>query len=709
MKKNLLSSIAALAATAIAGLSCSGPDISNFSGNRESIEEQYSLVPEEWDAAFEFLSRTDLDTLKAGRYELTDRTYASVQELTTKTGGKWEAHRNVVDIFFIIKGEQNFLLTPYENLKEIIKPYGKRDVELFANATCADTLRLTAGKGAIIFPEDGHLPHQMVGQAEDIKLVLVKVPYVRRSLGVIPEPASVKWGKGSHSLSTGCHEKCCAGCAEKCCAEKSPKKCCAGEAAPEGAGCHEKCCAEKSPEKCCAASVKFSKRLPSEAYEIRITPSEIKITAGGESGALYARQTLCQMRATHGDTLPCCTIKDAPRFAWRGFMLDESRHFRGKEYVKRTLDMMVHFKLNKFHWHLTDSQGWRIQIDAYPELTSIGAIGNNTDPAAPALFYTKDEIREIISYAAALGIEVIPEIDMPGHATAAVRAYPVLSGGNDTKRFPDFTFNVGSEYTYEFLQKVLDEVAELFPSEYIHLGADEVSFGNEVWNRNQDIQALIAREGLDGLKGAEGYFVRRMAEYVKSIGKKPILWDDALNVGIGNDATIMWWRHDVLEHLRQAVGEGYPTILCPRLPCYFDYVQADNHVEGPKRSGYCNEVVQAYLFPDYPNKYGNIHKKEPWGLSEEALDSVLGIQGNLWTERVDNDRRADFMIWPRLCALSEAAWSQPEVKNYADFRVRMDKAFEYFDRIGAAYYDFRDPSRTPEPAQPEKYRNRNNF
>ena len=451
-----------------------------------------------------------------------------------------------------------------------------------------------------------------------------------------------------------------------------------------------------------AVKTGISKALAAEEYTIKISPKGIRVKGGSEAGVFYAFQTLRQMQDSYGDALPCCKIKDAPRYSWRGFMLDESRHFLGMAYVKKTLEQMARFKMNKFHWHLTDSQGWRIQIDAYPALTSVGGIGNNSDPNAECRFYTKDQIREIIRYAESLHIEVIPEIDMPGHATAANKAYPEHSGGV-TERYPNFTFNVGREQTYTFLETILREVAELFPSTYIHLGADEVFFGNACWNDNPDIQALIKREKLDGLKGAEGYFVRRMAGFVMSLGKTPILWDDALDVGIGKDCIIMWWRHDNQEHLHKALSEGYRTVLCPRLPCYFDYVQAEDHVQGPKRSGHWNPTDRMYMFPDNSDKEGDPHTGSAWNLSEKEKSFILGMQANLWTERVQNTLRADFMTWPRLCALAEAAWSQPEVKDYADFSARMEGACRYLDGKGVYYYDLRNPARTPEPLQPAKY------
>ena len=443
-----------------------------------------------------------------------------------------------------------------------------------------------------------------------------------------------------------------------------------------------------------AAAAKIKAKLPEEGYVLTITPKKISIVAGSEKGAFYARQTLRQMQFAYGEDIPCCKIEDAPRFGWRGFMLDESRHFFGIDYVKKTLEQMAWFKLNKFHWHLTDSHGWRIQIDAYPKLTEVGAIGDYSSPTTAPRFYTKAQIREVVEYAASLNIEVIPEIDMPGHATAANRAYPEYNGGG-SKRHPDFTFNVGSEETYKFLETILKEVTELFPSKYIHLGADEVFFGSADWVRDPQIRSLIEREGLDGVRGAEGYFVKRMAAFVRSLGKTPILWDDAVDVGI-EGAAIMWWRNDRLDHLHSALGGGMPTILTPRYPCYFDYAQAKNHKESPKRPNF-NSQEDLYAFPDRNNEMGDVNKKQPWNLTEAEKAGILGVQANLWTETVPKTRRADFLAWPRLCALAESAWSRPEVKDYEDFKARMEHTFRYLDERGVNYYDFTDPKSTPEP------------
>ena len=261
---------------------------------------------------------------------------------------------------------------------------------------------------------------------------------------------------------------------------------------------------EKLEKQGTVVSAKVAKKAPiflslepgsgeKEAYRLEISPKQITVRAADRAGIFYGLQTLLQMAETGGGRLsaPCCEISDAPRYGWRGYMLDESRHFFGKEKVKQLLDYMAVYKLNKFHWHLTDESGWRIEIKQYPKLATVGGKGNWSDPNCPDVrYYTQEEIKELVAYAAARHIEVIPEVDMPGHATAANMAYPELSGGG-TPEHPDFTFNVGKEEVYTFLTNVLREVTTLFPSPYLHIGGDEVSFGIKAWETDPHVQALI--------------------------------------------------------------------------------------------------------------------------------------------------------------------------------------------------------------------------
>ena len=266
---------------------------------------------------------------------------------------------------------------------------------------------------------------------------------------------------------------------------------------------------------------------PDESYRLEVTQDSILIDAASAKGVFYARQALEQL-ARHGKgKIRCCRIYSSPRYAWRGFMLDESRHFFGKEKVKQYLDLMALLHLNVFHWHLTDEPGWRIEIKKYPKLTEIGAVGNWHDAQAAPQFYTQDDIREIVAYAAERQIMVVPEFDMPGHATAVCRAYPEVSGGGEG-RWKHFTFHPCKEETYRFISDVLDEIVALFPAPYIHIGGDEVHYGNQNWFTDPEIQNFIKEKGLINETGLEHYFIRRAADLVAAKGKKMIGWDLAL-------------------------------------------------------------------------------------------------------------------------------------------------------------------------------------
>lgn len=426
-----------------------------------------------------------------------------------------------------------------------------------------------------------------------------------------------------------------------------------------------------------------------EGYVLDVSPVRIRIEGGSPAGVFYGIQTLLQEIENGG--LKCGRITDAPRYRWRGYMLDEARHFSGEKRVKQLLDLMARFKMNRFHWHLTDAPGWRIEIKRYPKLTLVGGEGCYSDPDAPAQYYTQEQIRDIVAYAKARHIEVIPEIDMPGHATAANRAYPEYTGGG-TEQFPDFTFNVGREETYAYLTNILREVADLFPGPYMHIGGDEVAYGIEAWKTDPHVCALMQREGLKDVKQAERYFMHRMTDSVRSLGKILVGWDELLDLNVDRrSSVIMWWRHDKPDYLLKALGQSYATILCPRKPLYFDFVQHADHKWGRTWDGFC-PLEDVYAFPD--------RWFAQWGVTAADLSHVMGIQANAWTEVMHSKDRVDFMTFPRLCALAESAWSQPEVKDYADFRTRLEDAFTLFDKLGIYYFDPRNPARHPEPAGP---------
>lgn len=432
-----------------------------------------------------------------------------------------------------------------------------------------------------------------------------------------------------------------------------------------------------------------AKRIKSaEGYALDVNEKGVSITGGSRAGVFYGIQTLLQDYADNGRVRRGLTM-DAPRYAWRGIMIDEARHFFGEKKMKQIIDLMAYYKLNRLHWHLTDEQAWRIEIKRYPRLTEVGGKGSWSEPLKQeAEYYTQEQIREIVAYASARHIEIIPEIDMPGHATAANRAYIGLSGGG-TKAHPHFTFNPGRDSVYSFLTHVLREVTTLFPTQYLHLGGDEVAFGIEAWKTDPDVKALMQREGMTDVKQAEAYFMRRMADSVRTMGKILAGWDELLDLDVNPEqALIMWWRHDRDNYLKRSLNGGYTTVLCPRRPLYFDFVQHASHKWGRVWNGFC-PLEDVFAFPDVDFARRKVTRQQQKG--------IAGVQANVWTERIHTNQRLDFMLFPRLCAVAEAGWTQPENKDYGDFIRRMEHAYRFFDSLGIYYFDPRSPQHHPEP------------
>ena len=432
------------------------------------------------------------------------------------------------------------------------------------------------------------------------------------------------------------------------------------------------------------------RELGDEGYELAVTRDNIRITGKTAQGIFYGLQSIRQLLPPQIESservadlelsVPLVRIKDQPRYAWRGLMLDESRHFFGKAYVKKLLEQMALLKMNVFHWHLTDMPGWRLEIKKYPRLTTVGGIGNKSDPEAAAAYYTQDDVREIIAYAAERHIQVLPEIDMPGHATAANRAYPEHSGGGDERR-PDFTFNPGREETYAFLTDVLEETAAMFPAPWIHFGGDEVHFANQQWIDLPDVKALMAEHDLDDLKAVEHHFNRRMANVIRDLGKKVVGWDEVVDAGVDPDkAIIIWWRHNMPEQLEKALERGYAVVFSPRRPYYLDFVQHDTHEVGRRWDGF-NDLEQVYRYADFP------------------AEKILGIQASMWTETVQTEKRADFMIFPRLTAIAEAAWTDSSNKNYEHYQQRLRPMLERYVVMGINYFNPFAPETTPETTE----------
>ena len=441
--------------------------------------------------------------------------------------------------------------------------------------------------------------------------------------------------------------------------------------------------------------------LADEAYSILVSPRNAVIRANGLNGVFYALETLRQMLPTaiYGNrqalkehwTLPCCLIEDAPRFAWRGMHLDSSRHIWSIDEVKRYLDVMAMYKLNRFHWHLTDDQGWRIEIKSYPLLsqiacwregTMIGRDFSSNDHIRYGGFYTQDEIREVVEYAAARGITVVPEVDLPGHMLAAMSAYPQLgcTGGPYAAwtiwGVSDQVLCVGKESTFTFLERVLAEVAELFPGEYIHIGGDECP--KDEWKKCPDCQALIRRLGLkdDGRFTAEqylqNYVTKRIQDYLATLGKKVIGWDEILEGELAPGATVMSWRGAAGG--REAAARGFDAVMTPNSHCYFDYYQAEGGEGEPLGIGGFVPVEKVYSLDPLE------------GIAPEHAHHILGVQANLWTEYISTPEHLEDMLLPRMLALSEVQWCTPENRDASRFlRVLREHEFPVLEQAGYNY------------------------
>jgi hexosaminidase len=437
--------------------------------------------------------------------------------------------------------------------------------------------------------------------------------------------------------------------------------------------------------------------LGPEGYELVVTEEAVVIRAPGPAGLFYGVQSLLELlppevlaakpAGGRGWTIPCARIEDQPRFKWRGLLLDVSRHFFTKREVEQLLDEMALHKLNRLHLHLTDDQAWRIEIRKYPRLTQVGAwrkgIGFGLDPKASTAYgpdgryggyYTQADIRELVAWAAARHITIVPEIEMPGHSSAALAAYPQLScsgAGYSTDVgggiFPG-VYCAGNEETFEFLSNVLAEVIELFPGQYIHIGGDEVPKGN--WRNCPKCQARKAAEGLKDEKELQSYFVRRIEKVINSKGRSLIGWSEILEGGLAQNAAVMDWIGGAVE----AASAGHDVVMTPTTHCYFDYYQSTNRAAEPRAIGGFLPLDKVYSLEPAPAR-----------LEPRYQSHILGAQGNLWTEYVPSFKHAQYMIFPRLCALAEAAWSPKAARQYADFARRLRVHLERLDQLGVNY------------------------
>lgn len=406
-----------------------------------------------------------------------------------------------------------------------------------------------------------------------------------------------------------------------------------------------------------------------EAYRIEIVKKGVRLSANTETGIFYGLQTLLQL-LNNGDnkTLPALTINDSPRFPYRGLHLDVSRHFFDKEFVKKQLNAMAYFKMNRLHWHLTDGAGWRIEIKKYPRLTSFAAwrpfdklndwwvegrtFCEQDDPRAVGGYYTQDDIREVVAYAAERHITIIPEIEMPGHSEEVLATYPELSCSG--KPYVNADFCIGTEKTFEFLENVLFEVIDLFPSEYIHIGGDEASKSS--WNTCPRCQKRMADEHLNSVEELQSYMIHRIEKFLNDHGRKIIGWDEIIEGGLSPTATVMSWRGE--EGGIKAVKAGNQAIMTPGKYCYLDAFQDAPNTQPVAIGGYLT-LEKVYSFEPVPDS-----------LSTKEAKLILGVQGNVWTEHIPTPEHYEYMIYPRILALAEIGWSPSEVKKWDNFHTR---------------------------------------
>lgn len=432
-----------------------------------------------------------------------------------------------------------------------------------------------------------------------------------------------------------------------------------------------------------------------ESYRLDVTEDEITVVGGDHAGLFYGLQTLSQLMPAASETggtaggtieITAVSIEDAPRFEYRGMHLDVARHFYGPDFVKHYLDLLARYKINRFHWHLTEDQGWRIQIDAYPRLTEVGAYRNQTqighgseefngDGQRYGGFYTKDEIRDIVAYAEDRFITVIPEIEMPGHAQAALAAYPEYActeGPFDVAMTWGVFEDIYCPYeeTFTFLETVLGEVIELFPGEYIHVGGDEAP--KTRWEESEYVRLLMQREGLKEVEEVQGWFIARIGRFLSANGKRLIGWDEILEGGIPPDATVMSWR-GVLGGI-EASRRGHEVVMTPYSHLYLDYYQSQDQEGEPFAIGGFLPLDTVYSYEPVPEQ-----------LRAGDAARIIGAQANVWTEYMKTPDHVEYMLLPRMLALSEVVWGTKENRDFDGFVERLPWHFARFDALGVNY------------------------
>lgn len=435
-------------------------------------------------------------------------------------------------------------------------------------------------------------------------------------------------------------------------------------------------------------------RGQAESYRVRVRPRQVALAAHSYEGLLHASRTLWQLIGRNATaptlTIPALRIDDAPRFAWRGIMLDSARHYQSPAFIRHYIDWMALHKLNVLHWHLTDDQAWRLQIRKYPRLTDIGAwrvpagraAAADIDPATGKArtyggFYTQDEVRAIVAHAQSRGVRIVPEIEMPGHASAPLVAYPEFAAGAQPPTEVPADWGIYAhvygvdDATFGFLEDVLDEVMELFPDEWIHVGGDEVEQGE--WAAAPAAQERMRALGLSDPKGLQGYFTQRIGRYLQAHGRRLVGWDEILEPGLAPNAIVMSWRG--VDGAIAATAQGHDSVLSPWPTLYFDNRQGDGGDEPPGRLRMIS-LQDVYRFDPLPNT-----------LSAQQAKHLLGIQGNVWSEHIRTEDRIGWMSFPRAAAVAELGWSIPERRDWPDFLRRLPALFAHYDALQIPHAD----------------------
>jgi hexosaminidase len=435
-----------------------------------------------------------------------------------------------------------------------------------------------------------------------------------------------------------------------------------------------------------------------ESYRLDVTPEGITLSGADHAGVFYGLQTLAQLLPSDAEVgsatveyeIPAMSVDDVPRFGYRGMHLDVARHFFGPDDVKAYIDLLARYKINRFHWHLTEDQGWRIQIDAYPRLTEISAFRDQTqighgaddfngDGQRYGGFYTKDEIRDVVAYAQERYITIIPEIEMPGHAQAALAAYPELActeGPFEVAQTWGVFEDIYCPYeeTFDFLETVLSEVIELFPGEYVHVGGDEAPTTR--WEESEYVVDLMVREGLQDVTQVQPWFMRRIERFLSANGKRMIGWEEILGEdygpGVSKDAVVMSWLG--ITGAIKGTRQGHDVIMTPASHVYFDYYQSQDTAAEPFAIGGFLPLDTVYSYDPVPPQ-----------LRERDGARIIGAQGNVWTEYMKTWDHVEYMLLPRMLALSEVVWSPAESRNYEGFLNRLDWHLSRFDALGVNY------------------------